>query len=400
MSGRSPSSGFPNLMTAAEEIVPVVEQDAAEAERLCRQTDGVVAALRETGIYAMLLPRALGGAELAFADAMRIVERLSWADGSAGWCTMVANVQAASGGAHLPLEGARLVYGNGPDVSMAGQGVPSGRARRVEGGYVITGRWSYGSGIHHAEWVHSGCIVMEGGRPVLNADGTPEIVVAHHPKSSITLFGNWDVLGLRGTGSFDYATAEGELFISDSLCYPPDATTPHHGGRQYEVGLVGFTSWGHTGWALGVGRRILDELARLARERRDVFGRLADSPTFKKSFAEAEARYRAARALVYDSWDAIDRAAAADQVPGLEPVALIRLAMRHLHDVLSDIATFAHRSARGVSLRDGILQRCYRDAHSGTQHILLADEIVAECGRVLLGTTGPTARWTLFAVKD
>jgi hypothetical protein len=74
--------------------------------------------------------------------------------------------------------------------------------------------------------------------------------------------------------------------------------------------------------------------------------------------------------------------------------------MRHLHDVLSDIATFAHRAARGASLRDGILQRCYRDAHSGTQHILLADEIVAECGRVLLGTPGPTARWTLFGVKE
>jgi alkylation response protein AidB-like acyl-CoA dehydrogenase len=298
------------------------------------------------------------------------------------------------------IEGARLVYGKGPDVSMAGQGVPSGRARRVEDGYVIAGRWSYGSGIHHAEWAHSGCIVMDGDRPALDADGTPEITVAHHPKSSITLLGNWDVLGLRGTGSFDYAIAEGELFVPASLCYPPDATTPHHGGRQYEIGLVGFTAWGHTGWALGVGRRTLDELARLARERRDVFGRLADSPIFKKSFAEAEAHYRAARALVYDSWGTIDREAAADRVPGVKAVALIRLAMRHLHDVLSDIATFAHRTARGVSLRDGILQRCYRDAHSGTQHILLADEILAECGRVLLGTTGPAARWTLFAVKE
>jgi alkylation response protein AidB-like acyl-CoA dehydrogenase len=261
-------------MAAAEDLVPLIEEDAVEAERIFRQTDRVVTALRRTGIYAMLLPRALGGAELAFVEAMRIVERLSWADGSAGWCTMVANVQAASGGAHLPLEGARLVYGKGPDVSMAGQGVPSGRARRVEDGYVITGRWSYGSGIHHAEWVHSGCIVMDGDRPALDVDGAPEITVAHHPKSSITLLGNWDVLGLRGTGSFDYAIAEGELFVSASLCYPPDATTSHHGGRQYEIGLVGFTAWGHTGWALGVGRRILDELARLARERRDVFGRL------------------------------------------------------------------------------------------------------------------------------
>lgn len=391
---------FSKLMAAAEELVPVIEEDAAESEHLCRQTDRVVKALRDTGIYAMLLPRSLGGAELPFSDAMRIVERLSWADGSAGWCTMVANVQAASGGAHLPPEGARLVYGSGPDVSMAGQGVPSGRARRVDGGYVITGRWSYGSGIHHAEWVHSGCIVMDGDRPALGPDGSPVITVAHHPKSTIRLLGNWDVLGLRGTGSFDYCTIESELFIPHCLCYPPDATEPHHGGRQYEVVLVGFTAWGHTGWALGVGRRILDELAQLARKRRDLFGLLADSLTFKKSFAEAEARYRAARALVYDSWATIDHTAAADRVPGLEPVAMIRLAMRYVHDVLSDIATFAHRAARGASLREGVLQRCYRDAHSGTQHIFLADEIIAECGRVLLGTPGPAARWTLFAVKE
>jgi alkylation response protein AidB-like acyl-CoA dehydrogenase len=391
---------FAALMSAAEELIPVVEEDAAEAERLYRQTDRVVAALRGAGIYAMLLPRALGGAELPYASAMRIVERLSWADGSAGWCTMVANVQAASGGAHLPPEGARLVYGDGPDVSMAGQGVPSGRARRVEGGYLITGRWSYGSGIHHAEWVHSGCIVMDGGRPATAPGGGPQITIAHHPKATIEVLGNWDVLGLRGTGSFDYAIAGGELFVPDALCYPPDATTPHHGGRQYEVGLVGFTSWGHTGWALGVGRRILDELARLARQRRDLFGLMADGQSFRKSFADAEACYRAARALVYDSWEAIDRLAAEEREFGLEPVAMIRLAMRHLHDVLSDIATFAHRAARGVSLREGILQRCYRDTHAGTQHILLSDEIVAECGRVLLGTPGPTAHWTLFGVKE
>jgi alkylation response protein AidB-like acyl-CoA dehydrogenase len=386
-------------MTATEQLAPLVEEDAKEAEQLFRQTDRVVAALRKVGIYSMLLPRELGGSELAFADAMRIIERLAWADGSAGWCTMVANIQAASAGSHLPPEGARLVYGKGPDISMAGQGVPSGRARRVADGYIITGHWSYGSGIHHADWIHSGCIVMDGDQPARGADGAPDIMVALHPKSSVTLLGNWDVLGLRGTGSFDYALKEGELFVPASLCFPSAATTPHQGGRQYEVGIVGFAAWGHSGWALGVGRRILDELARIARERRDVFGRLADSPTFRKSFAEAEARYRAARAFVYETWSVIDRAAAANQVAGLEPIALVRLAMRYLHDALSEIATFAHRTARGASLRDSTLQRCYRDAHSGTQHILLADEIVAECGRVLLGITGPTAYWTLFAVR-
>jgi alkylation response protein AidB-like acyl-CoA dehydrogenase len=142
-------------------------------------------------------------------------------------------------------------------------------------------------------------------------------------------------------------------------------------------------------------RRTCADRARTARRLRTPRRQF----NLQQVFAEAEARYRAARAFVYESWNVIDRAATANQVAGLEPIALVRLAMRHIHDVLSEIATFAHRTARGASLRDSTLQRCYRDAHSGTQHILLADEIVAECGRVLLGITGPTAYWTLFATR-
>ena len=108
--------------------------------------------------------------------------------------------------------------------------------------------------------------------------------------------GNWDVLGLRATGSFDYTLKEPELFVPEALCYSFDGARVQRGGPQYQIGLVGLTSWGHTSWALGVGRRALDELARLARERADVFGKLTDSPSFRKSFAEAEAKFRAASA--------------------------------------------------------------------------------------------------------
>jgi alkylation response protein AidB-like acyl-CoA dehydrogenase len=359
----------------------------------------VVAELRKAGLYSMLLPRDLGGGEIDFVEAMRIVERLAWADGSAGWCAMVAGVMAASAGSFLPEAGARTIYGKGPDVTLAGNGVPRGYARRVEGGYMIKGHWAYGSGITHAEWIHSGCfLVGDNGKPILNADGTPEIVLMHHPKDTIELKGNWDVLGLRATGSFDYVQKGGEVFVPDATTFGFDAETPRRGGTQYRIGLVGFTSWGHTSWALGVGRRALDEIARLARERSDVFGLLADSPTFRKSFADAEAKYRAARAFVYESWTSIAESASRNLAPSLEQIALIRLAMRHIHDVLSEITTMAHRYSRGVSLRAGVLQRAYRDAHSGTQHLLLADEIELEVARVLLGTTKPGARWTMFRV--
>ena len=388
------------LRDAAEKLIPLIEAEADASEAAQQQSDKVVVAMRKAGLYSMLLPKALGGGEVDFVDAMRIVERLAWADGSAGWCTMVAGVMAASAGSFMPDKGVAILYGKGPDVTISGNGVPRGHARRVPGGYRIKGHWAYGSGIPHAEWVHSGCfIVDDSGQPMLNPDGSPEIVLTHHPKSTIALKGNWDVLGLRGTGSFDYVQVGEDLFVPEDTTYSFDAETPRRGGTQYQVGLVGFTAWGHTSWALGVGRRALDEIARLARERTDVFGLLADSPTFRKSFAEAEAKYRSARAFIYESWASIAETSRHGIGPSLEQIALVRLAMRHIHDVLSEITTMAHRYSRGVSLRPSKLQRAYRDAHAGTQHLLLADEIELECAKVLLGVAKPNARWTMFAVR-
>ncbi len=391
-------TSFVELRRAAEGLLPLVESDSDEAETLYHQTDRVVAELRRNGLYSLLTPRALGGAELPYVEAMELVEMVARADGSAGWCMMVEGVMGASAGAFLPDDGARTIYPDGADVTMAGNGVPRGFARPVDGGYMIKGDWAYGSAIFHAEWIHSGCFVMDGDKMKMTDDGHPIVVLCHHPRDTIELKGNWDVLGLRGTGSYDYATVDDELFVPAGQCFMFDNPTQLRGGVQFDSGLVGMTSWGHTSWALGVGRRVLDELAGLARERADLFGRLCDSPTFKFSFADAEAKYRAARAFVYSAWTSLCESAARDEPANLEQLALIRLAMRHIHNEISEISTFAHRATRGASLRPSVLQRCYRDIHSGTQHLLLADEIVQECGRVLLGTTSDNAKWTVFGI--
>jgi indole-3-acetate monooxygenase len=388
-----------SALQAAEALIPLIEAEADEAERQYHLTDRVVAALRQSGLYAMLQPKELGGGELPFADAMEVVARLSWADASTGWCTMVNGVMSASLGAFVGAEGARTVYAGGSDVTIAGNGVPRGYARPVKGGYMIRGHWAYGSGIHHAEWIHSGCFLTDGdGKPATNDNGSPKIVLAHHPKASIELKGNWDVLGLRGTGSYDYTLKEPELFVPDNLCFPFDDAPLQRGGPEYALGLVAFTTWGHSSWALGVGRRALDELARLARERGDLWGKLSESATFKKSFADAEGRFRGASALVRESWASLTDTVAAGGRPSVKQIALIRLGMRQLHDALSEVTTFAHRSVRGASLRSGKLQRCYRDAHAGTQHLLLADEIAMECGRALMGATGEGAYWGMFGI--
>lgn len=382
-------------------LLPMVEAEAGEAERQGYLTDGVVAALRKAGIYTMLFPKEVGGPELSPFDAMTVIERLSYAHASAGWCAIGCNMEGTTMAIYIEEEGLNKVFSGGSDITIAGNGVPRGYARPVDGGYMIRGNWAYGSGIQHAEWVHSGCFVTDasGKDMVIQPNGQPKIVVTHHPRATIKLLGNWDVLGLRATGSFDYTLSEGEeLFVPTSMTYDFDIGAPRRGGVQGALGLAGYSAWAHSAWAIGVGRRILDELVKVIVPRQDPFGKSSESATFKFQFAQAEARFRAAKALIYETWREVSDACARGQAPTQIQMTMIKLSLRHIHDVISDVGTFAHRAARGASLHNTPMQRFYRDIHSGTQHILIADQIVEECGRALLGLTKPDAPWTVFGV--
>jgi indole-3-acetate monooxygenase len=384
-----------------DELLPLIEAQANEAERLGYLTDDVVLAMRKAGIYTMLFPKAVGGPELSPFDAMTVIERLSYAHASVGWCVIGNNMEGTTLAIYIEDEGIQKVFAAGPDITIAGNGVPRGFARPVEGGYMIRGNWAYGSGIQHAEWVHSGCFLTdaEGKDVIMGPHGQPKVIVTHHPRSTIKLMGNWDVLGLRATGSFDYTLSEGnELFVPTHMTYDFDIDAPRRGGPQGALGLAGYSAWAHSGWAVGVGRRMLDELVKVIVQRRDPFGKSSDSASFRFQFAQMEARYRAARAFVHETWRDVSATCDRGEQPSLDQLTMIKLSLRHIHDAVSDTATFAHRAARGASLHNTAMQRFYRDIHSGTQHILMADQIVEECGRALLGLPGPDAHWTVFGV--
>jgi indole-3-acetate monooxygenase len=383
-----------------EKLLPLVRDQAEQAEALGRMTDEVIEALVEGGFFTMMFPKDVGGPELSAIDGMRLVERLSYEHASAGWCTMINNMEGTTMAIYLDQKGIDAVFANGPTITIAGNGVPRGFARPVDGGYMIKGDWAYGSSIHHADWVHSGCFITDDGGNMVIENGSPKIIICHHPKSTIKLMGNWDVLGLRATGSFDYTLAGGEeLFVPDYMAYGFDIGAPLRGSAQGYLGLAGYSAMGHTAWAVGVGQRMLDEVAEVIRNRSDPFGNSADSPTFRFQFAQAHARFRAARALVYETWESISTTAGRAEPPTFEEMTMAKLALRHIHDVVSDIATFAHKAARGASLHNTVMQRFYRDVHSGTQHLLLADQIVEECGRALLGLHGEEPSWSVFGVR-
>src|SRR3546814_19930239 len=111
---------------------------------------------------------------------------------------------------------------------------------------------------------------------------------------------------------------------------------------------------------------MLDELVLYAREKADVFGKVCDAPTFRFQFAQAEAKFRSARSFLVESWQSIADGLAVGQPATVRQITSAKLGMRHIHDVVSEVGTFAYRTARGTSLHDGLMQRVYRDIHSGT----------------------------------
>lgn len=385
-------------MARAMSVCSAVEADADEAEQRLNLTDRVVAAIRDAELYRLLVPAGLGGNEADLVTALHVIIELSRADGSAGWCFMAQMCWNAAAGAYMGADAVQDIFGDGPDVVIAGQGMPNGTAEIVPGGYRVNGRWSYGSGVKHASLIQFGCVLTKDGIPLRKPHGAPRIHLCATRPDNVAIHENWNVLGLRGTGSHDYAIAD--LFVPEAYSYSTDEVVPQRGGPVYSLGLKNTTALGHTGFALGVARRALDELTEIVAERRSsAFGIIGDSASFQQEFAMAEMRLRAATALAVDAWSEVQSVLDRGEPSGLKEVAVVRALTRHAHEVASEVISFAYKSAGGASLRGGPLQRCFRDIHAGTQHVLVSHQIAQAAGKVLMGLAEPGMCWGMLGLE-
>jgi len=287
-------------------------------------------------------------------------------------------------GVYLGDDVAAEVFGSGMPI-IAGAGAPMGRAERVEGGFTFAGRWSYGSGICHATHTHNGGVVVD-------ADGSVRKDLGNHifvaPIEAATLDDEWDVLGLRGTGSVDYAIAD--CFLPAGSEHPTRGAKQRRGGPMYAVGMGGMSALAHTGFFLGIGRRVLDELVAVARTKSGPSGGLLDSETFQNDYGLAEARYRAARALIFETWRSIERRAERGVTIESSHIAEAQLAMWNMAAASTEAAEFAYKAGGGVSLRDGPLQRAFRDTLAGRQHARVSAAVMRASVREILEEAAPT----------
>ena len=375
------------LIKAAHDLGPTVIALREEIERGRRLPHSLVEKLRNCGFFSLWLAKDFGGPELSLVDFVRVVEALARYDGSVAWCVSVAATYSLFSG-FLPEAVARRIFVD-DRAAVAGSLVPLGKAEVVEGGYRVTGRWSYGSGITHSEWVLGCCVVHDSDGPRKGPDGTSETTIAFFPAREAEVIDTWDVGGLRGTGSHDYQVAG--VFVPDT--HVSTGRTPSCPTALYTMPF--FTAAPPTIAAvpLGVARAALDALYELSSSKTPLIGSklLREKPVVQAAIGRAEAMLCAARAFLFEACEDAWRTLAGGAELTLEQRAKVRLSCAHATEVAKSVVQITYDIGGGTSVYESSpLQRCFRDAHAAAQHVQVQSGNFETVGRVLLGLDAGT----------
>jgi alkylation response protein AidB-like acyl-CoA dehydrogenase len=344
----------------------------------------VVRLMREAGIYRAMVAKRFGGDEMSPASFLRLIETISQVDGSSGWVASFGF--SAVYLSALPLPTLEKMYANGPDVIFAGGIYPPQRAVPVAGGLEVSGRWSWGSGSTGADLIGVGIKVENGANSGPYA-GLPLIAVM--PADKVTIERNWDVNGLKGTGSHD--------MVVDKVVVPEEWTFVRGGASSLDTPLYRYPSMPLAAQvlsvvALGTARGALDCVIEMAGGRTSITGAptLADRAYLQADLAKAEAALRSARAFFYEiTEEAYDTLVAGDDL-SIETRALLRLASTQAARVGADVAQAVYRlsGTTGIATNHPIA-RHLQDAMVVPQHAFLSDGTWQNAGRVLLGLDAP-----------
>jgi alkylation response protein AidB-like acyl-CoA dehydrogenase len=373
------------LVERARQLFPLLNEHADANDETGRLAEPVTEALHEGGFFGMWVPQSVGGSELMPLDSLKVIDELTYGDPSVGWVHMAASLAIGTGAAFLGDEAVSQLFGGERFPVIAGQGTRPGKLVATDGGHMLSGDWNFASGLLHSGYIHTAALD--------EANGDLRICVL--PVEQATVIENWDVLGLRGTGSVDYQIRD--VFVPIEWSHPALIETSPRGGGFYGLGIIGIAMICHTGWALGLGRRMFDELDAMIKRKAGRAGQYIESDAFLGQYGKTAGVYRAARALVKETWVDVEQTLDAGEPLSVRQHTLIRLATRHATWAAHDVCMFAYKSAGTTALRDGIMQRLFRDIHAGTQHIMPSPPVIQAVGKELAGLA-EGQRWVFLAL--
>jgi alkylation response protein AidB-like acyl-CoA dehydrogenase len=384
------------------------ESAGDRAEELRTLPHETVAILRSLGLFWLKTPAELGGTPLSPIEFSDVIEELAYVDTSTAWAAMIGAGCNGLAGGWLPEEGVRQVFGTGSDGTgfdgtgpdgvrpvVAGQLAPRGTGHPARGGYLVSGRWGFSSGIVHAEWL-IGAFKPDGDDPSpsggeelpadqgATATGFGRRVVFLVPKAQAEVIDNWHVAGLQGTGSLDFSV-DG-IFVPSELTYDL-GTAAVRGGDLFRLGMPAFVSNEVPPLAIGLARRALDDMTELATHTARFPGgpTVSERAVFHKELGRAETRIRAARAIHREAMAAAWESAVAGTVPGEELQLAVTTASIYAVETCADVVTdlFRYGGGRVLALSNP-MQRHLRNVLAARQHLALSEEHYETAGRFLL----------------
>ena len=388
MGRRGAAPDFDELRAAAEALVPVLRERAPHAEELRRLPDETIADLHRTGLFRILQPGRVGGSELPFRSIVELVAVIARGCGSTAW--VLANLAAHHWLLGMwPQEAQDEIWGESPD-NLIGSALifPRGRAKRVEGGYRLTGRWPYSSGIDAAAWNLFGAIVHD------EEAGISEPRIFLSPASDYTIIDTWHVMGLAGTGSKDVVAQDAFVPEYRSVAVEQITGGPNQGSRVnqsvlYQLPAVSLFAFCIAGVSLGIAQGAIEYFSETTRTRLSNYtGRnLADFNTLQVHLAEAAAITDAAHAVMLRDCDEAERIVADGGVPSLEQRARYRRDGAYAATLCTRaVDVLFTASGGGAIYARNPLQRAFRDVHAANAHYTLNWDINgAMYGRVALG---------------
>ncbi len=376
-----------NGLAMAKSIESIITAGAAEAEKLRTLPQDTVDALWNSGLMHWMNPREAGGQEPSLVEMLETWLELARQDATVGWIGIANFPSAAFAAAFLEDDGFKQVFtDNDNRITMGGQFAPNGMAEVVEGGYQLSGSWSFGSGTGHSQYVVGGFIPLKNGEMTFLENGMPEMLVAVMPRDQINFTDNWNVTGLKGTGSYDYNVQD--TFVPEARVFPLFTREPKRGPDIFKLGVMPLTGAGHAAWALGVARSALDDIFQVAKEKTRMGDEstLGNKLTFQRDLAHHEAMWRAANAGVFEAYSRVEAQILAGQELTPKMRADMRISATYATETAKDIVTFAHLAAGTTAIREGSrLERSFRDMYTGSQHAFINEKTYTDSARILMG---------------
>jgi alkylation response protein AidB-like acyl-CoA dehydrogenase len=382
----------PDYVGRARSLGPLLAAAADETERNRELPAAIVSALIDNGLFRLLQPRALGGAELDPMTYIEVVEEIASHDASTGWCVEQGN-GCSMVAAFLDPEVAQEIFGP-PDGIVAWGPVGPAELRVVPGGFRLTGAWNFASGSHHASWLGAHVVMHgPGGEPLCRPDGGEMLRTLLFPKCRAAMTDIWHVVGLRGTGSDRYSVTD--LFVPERYTVLRDPRiAARQPGRLYYFSSSNLYASGVAAVALGIARGMVGDFTELAKAKMPSGARqrLCENQVIQSQLAQAEARLGSARAFLLSGLADIWQAVGDTGELSLEQNTMIRLASTWAIDQAREVVNTLYHGAGATAIFDNRpFERRFRDMHTASQQAQGRQAHYETIGRVLFGLAPDTA---------